>query len=656
VCGICGILTGSPALADEARVRRMTEVIHHRGPDDVGVKIDHRPSVSAALGHRRLSIIDLSSAGHQPMTNEDGSLWLVYNGEIYNHLDVRQDLEAAGHVYRSHSDSETILHAYEQWGEACVERFRGMFAFALWDGPRQRAFFARDRLGVKPLYYALAGDTLVFGSEIKAILESSLVPVRVAEPVLPEYLMFGYLAGEDTLFEGVRKLMPGHTMTWDARGLVTRRYWNVTFRPDPRLTETDAVERLRELIEESVRIRLMSDVPLGVFLSGGLDSSAIAAVMARQVPERLKTFSVGFESQYYSELPFARQVADHLGSDHHEVLLTPDAFIESLPRMVWHEDEPSWAAPSVALYHVAALARQQVIVVLTGEGSDEMFGGYDRYWMGHLNDRVARHYCRLPAGMRGLVRRSVIDGVLPERLRRALSHTPLNHAPSADAMVFDNWFGVFTPAMQRRLGTSTLARALDAADVYANHRQWFDEQPGAELVDRMLYTDVKTNLVELLMKQDQMSMAASVESRVPFLDHELVEFGATIPWRFKLQGRSGKHPIKKALAGYLPHGILHRPKKGFPVPFDSWLRERFLPHVAALVTGERARGRGWFDPTVVSTLVEAHRAGRQNAARQIWNLFGLELWARIFLDGERGWLTAPAEQWTDVLRDRGRRS
>jgi asparagine synthase (glutamine-hydrolysing) len=648
MCGIAGIATSEHARVDEDALRKMGRTLRHRGPDDTGTYVNRSGDILVGLAHRRLSIVDLSAAGHQPMTNEDGSLWLTYNGEIYNHAEIRQELIARGHKYVSHTDSETILHAYEEWGDRCVERFRGMFAFAIWDTKRRRLFAARDRLGVKPFYYTVRGGTLVFASEIKAILASGCVTAELANQAIPEYLMFGYLAGEGSMFKDVVKLPPGHTMVWQEGRLTLSQYWNLSFEPDNSRTEAQCQEHLRGMLEESIRLRLMADVPLGVFLSGGLDSSAIAAIMSRHVSGRRKTFSVGFESEYYSEFPFARTVAKHIGAEHHEIVITPAMFLSSLPQMIWHEDEPLWAAPSVALYHVAELASRSVKVVLTGEGSDELFAGYDRYWMTSWNAKAASVYGLVPRAVRQMVKGAVINGVLPERLRRALGHTILNHDRMPDGLIFDNWFGVFTPDMQREIGTAAVQKMVDGADVYAAHRRLFEESRGTSIVDRMLYTDVKSNLVELLMKQDQMSMAASIESRVPFLDHKLVEFAARIPWRYKVRGRSGKHVLKGALAGYLPEHIVNRPKQGFPVPFDAWLRERFLNHAKGVLLSPAALGRGWFRREALQTLLVSHAAGRHNATRQIFSLLGLELWARMFLDGETAWRDSPDEAWDDL--------
>jgi asparagine synthase (glutamine-hydrolysing) len=625
----------------------MTGVMRHRGPNDGGSHFE--PGV--ALGHRRLTIIDLTTAGHQPMTSEDGTWWLTYNGEIYNHRDIRRELVEKGHRYHSETDSETIIHAFEEWGERAIDRFRGMFAFGLWDRQARKMWLVRDRLGVKPLYYAVVGRTLVFASEIKVILESGLVSARLDPAALPEYLTFGYVSGERTMFAGVRKLLPGTYLTWERGDVRTHQYWDVEFGAEPavaRRSEADLTEQLAHMLDESVRMRLMSDVPLGVFLSGGLDSSAIAAITAKHISGRLNTFSVGFEQQYYSELPYARVVAKHIGADHHEVILTPDDFITSLPRLIWHEDEPIWGPPSVALHAVSQLAARTATVVLTGEGSDELFAGYDRYWMTAWNSRFAGAYGALPSAVRGAIGGALLRGPLPERVRRALGHTPIGRENTTESLVLDNWFGVFNPEVQRQIGTPQLLDMLSGSDVYDSHRREFERGQGAHVVDRMLRTDLKCSLVELLMKQDQMSMAASIESRVPFLDHKLVEFAASIPVGLKLRSRTGKHLLKRSLQGLLPESIIHRPKQGFPVPFDAWLRERFIGQIRSVLLADDAHTAQWIQRDVTRSLLDAHAAGRENATRQIWNLFSLELWARVFLGGQREWVDSPLDAWREV--------
>jgi asparagine synthase (glutamine-hydrolysing) len=639
MCGICGVVSRERDIVSTATLERMARVIRHRGPDDEGTWTHTSGGVSVGLAHRRLSIIDLTSAGHQPMRNEDGSVWLTYNGEIYNHRDVRVELEQAGHQYASHTDSETILHAYEEWGDRCVERFRGMFAFGLWDIRRRRLLLARDRLGVKPLYFAeTRGGGLVFASEIKSILESGLVDAQLAPGALSEYLAFGYPAGNATMFRGIQKLPPGHLLVWEDGAISVQQYWDLHFEPDVDASEATLARRFVDLFEESVRLRLMSDVPLGVFLSGGLDSSAIAAVTSRLIRDPIKTFSVGYESQYFSEFSYAREVAAKVGAEHHEVVLTADAFFDVVPKLIWHEDEPLWGTASVALYFVSKLAAADVTVVLTGEGSDELFAGYDRYWMTALNARALRMYSLLPGPARATFRRALGSSVVPERARRALSHTFLFQDTLPEGLILDNWFGVFPPDWQRSLAGPVLRHELADADAYATRREVFDAAQASDLIDRFLYLDIKTSLVELLMKQDQMSMATSIESRVPFLDHKLVEFSATVPVRSKIDRFSGKHIVKKALEGILPASIIHRKKMGFPVPWEQWLNESYLPSIEEMLLSDRAADRGWIAPEGVKALIAEHRSGHRNLSRQIWSLWGLETWARLFLDRDQALL------------------
>ena len=645
MCGISGIVSDRAEVGSLDRVVAMALEQRHRGPDDSGAFLDTARSPYAGLSHRRLSIIDLSAAGRQPMTNEDGSLWLSYNGEIYNHALIRRELESKGHRYRSHTDSESILHAYEEWGDACVQRFRGMFAFAIWDTPRRRLLLARDRFGVKPLYYAVHNGSLAFASEIKAVLKSAVVPTEARESAIPEYLLFGYLGSEDTMFRHVHKLMPGHVLVYEDGRINVEQYWDLDFTPQAVVDETEAEQHVFDLLERSIEMRLMSDVPLGVFLSGGLDSSAIAAIMARHVTGRLKTFAVGFESQYYSEHSYARQVAEHIGAEHHEVVLTADNFLRTLPRLIWHEDEPIWGPPCVALHHVAALAADHVKVVLTGEGSDELFAGYDRYWMTHWNAMLGRTYDRVPAAIKSLAKRLLVNGPLPAGLRRGFGHTFLNHGVSPDQFVFDNWLGMITPPVQRAICTSSLLADTEDVDPYAAHRHFFESAKSNTVVDRLLYADVKTNLVELLMKQDKMTMAVSIESRVPFLDHEFAEFAAGLPWRMKVRGRSVKAVLKNALRAHLPATIVDRPKKGFPVPFPSWLRERFRRPVESVLLSEDSVTQQWVRPDAVRQLLASHFAGEVEATRPVWNLLSLELWGRIFLKGERSWADWPEVDW-----------
>ena len=633
MCGIAGIVASDRLLADDpARVTRMRDVIAHRGPDDAGIFVDER----AALGHRRLSIVDLA-AGHQPLANEDESIWIIFNGEIYNHASVRPELESAGHRYRTRSDTETIVHAYEQWGDACVERLRGMFAFAIWDARRARLLLARDRLGVKPLYWALAGNRMIFGSEIKAILESGLIAAEADDSRIPEQLSIRSLAGTGTLFKGIQRLLPGHTLTFENGAVRIRRYWDVPVgqaaEAGERLSERDAVRRFRELLEEAVRMRLMADVPLGMFLSGGLDSSAIAAIMAKMIDRPLQTFSVAFKDRAFSELDYARQVSRAIGADAHEVIIDEHDYFGALPRLIWHEDEPIAHTSSVPLYFVSQLAAGHVKVVLTGEGSDELLAGYGRYPRALLNWTAGEAYAAVPAPVRTWVANAVVPR-LPSAVQRYAKRSFVTRPVTPEALFFDN-FAAIGLERQRSLLRSPFAAAATPERAYGPSRAYFDAPNGqSTILDRLLYADLKVYLVELLMKQDQMSMAASIESRVPFLDHQLVEFAAGLPNRLKLRGFKTKWILREAVRELLPPEILARPKMGFPVPFGIWMRGPWNAVARDVLLDSRSRQRGIIDPAAVERLLDAHAAGTTNGTDAIWSLLNLELWYRTFIDGE----------------------
>jgi asparagine synthase (glutamine-hydrolysing) len=632
MCGIAGIVAVDRLDSDTlARVVRMRDIITHRGPDEAGLHVDG----AAALAHRRLSIVDLST-GQQPLSNEDGSIWVIFNGEIYNHADVRADLQAHGHTYRTKSDTETIVHAYEEWGDDCVHRFRGMFAFAIWDAPKKRLLLVRDRLGIKPLYWARSGDTLLFGSEMKAILASDLVEARPNYAVLPEVLSTRSTSGSDTLFKGIYKLLPGHQLVFERGEVKTRQYWDVPERDGSASVPgaRDVVARFRELLEESVRLRLMSDVPLGMFLSGGIDSSAIAALMAQMIDRPLQTFSVAFKDRAFNELEYAREAARAINAEAHEIVIDDRDFFGALPRLVWHEDEPIAHPSSVPLYFVSKLARQHVTVVLTGEGSDELLAGYGKYPRAAINWRAGAIYERLiPQAIRDGVAHGVLPR-LPRRLARYANRSFLAMDRSPESMFFDN-FASIRLADQQRLLTPRFGAAATREAAYASSLGYFNAPNGAStFLDRLLYADIKTYLVELLMKQDQMSMATSIESRVPFLDHKLVEYAATLPDAWKLQGWTTKRVLREAMKGLLPESILNRPKMGFPVPFADWTRGAWNGVVRDVLLDRRSRERGIIDPTAVDRLLVDHAAGRTVGGDRLWTLLNLELWHRTFIDKE----------------------
>jgi len=630
VCGIAGIVDSEGIGADEvAAATRMRDVLTHRGPDGAGLYSDPH----AVLAHRRLSIVDLAG-GHQPLSNEDGTVWVTYNGEIYNHGDVRPSLERCGHRYRTKSDTETIVHAYEEWGDDCVHRFRGMFAFAVWHSATRRLLLVRDRLGVKPLYWARAGSRLLFASEIKSILASGLIAAEPNEQVIPELLATRYTSGVETLFRGIFKLLPGHRLILEDGRLSVEQYWDLPLDgPDPALDHADdqrLIEEFRERLQESVRLRLMADVPLGMFLSGGIDSSAVAALMAREVPRPIETFSVAFSDRAFSELTYAREVAQAVGAISHEVVIDDGDFFGALPRLIWHEDEPIAHASSVPLHFVSALAREHVKVVLTGEGADELLAGYGKYPRALINWNAGGVYERLvPQLFRSVVSTSIVPR-LPGTLGRFARRSFLAMTRKPEAMFLDNFAGMPLHVQRELLNPHSAA-----GDPYSNSLEYFGRVNGANgMLGRLLYTDVKTYLVELLMKQDQMSMSASIESRVPFLDHQLVEFAARLPERLKLRGFTTKRVLREAMRGVLPERILRRPKMGFPVPFARWMRTDWNATAQAVLLDRRSRQRGLIDGAAVAALLRDHREGRRDGGDAIWSLLNLELWYRTFIDGE----------------------
>ena len=630
MCGINGIALSSRSSRVLSRdvLEKMRDVIRHRGPDDEGIFIDG----NVGLGHRRLSIVDVA-AGHQPMTNEDRSLHITYNGEIYNHADYRESLEARGHVYQTHCDTETILHLYEEHGAACVEHLRGMFAFAIWDKNKRELFVARDRLGVKPLYYTHTDDgSLYFGSEIKTLLEASAVKPELNYAVLPDYLANHAPSGEETLFVGVKRLLPGHTLTWRDGAVTIRRYWDVDFTKDEIRDDETYIKQWSELFRESVRLRLMADVPLGMFLSGGIDSSAICAMMSTMVSEPIKTFSVAFAEREANELEYARLVANAYKTNHHEIVVSPEQFFAALPRLVWHEDEPLAHPSSVALYFVSKLASEHVKVVLTGEGSDELLAGYGRYRRTMWNLAMGRGYNKFaPPFARDTIRKQ-IERMPGGRLRQKLMRTFLVLSPELESIYFDN-FAVFPSPMQQNMFTPETRERIPAIDPYVELRRLLERTKDLSLLDGLLYADIKTYLHELLMKQDQMSMATSIESRVPFLDHKLVEFTARMPDAMKLRGNTTKYILREAMKDVLPEQILTRSKMGFPVPIGSWFRGPFKSIVDEYVLSERATSRRIFDAGFVRQIVARHQGGEDHAER-LWALVNFEMWMRRFFDTE----------------------
>ncbi len=624
MCGIAAFFDPDGRSPEPEWLEAAAASLRHRGPDDAGTHIE--PGIGLAF--RRLSIVDLAT-GHQPLTNEDGTVWIVYNGEVYNHAELRRELESRGHRYRTRSDTETIVHAYEEWGEACVGRLRGMFAFAIWDRPRRRLFVARDRLGIKPLYFARAGRAFVCASEIKALFAFPGVPRAVRMPGVVEHLTLRYVASPGTLFDGIEKLRPGHHLTADAAGLAQKRYWQVeSWEPKHDLDKARAVEELGERLTESVRLRLMSDVPLGALLSGGVDSSLIVAVMSRCLGRPVQTFSVGFDAAgSYSELSFARMVARHCGTEHREIVVGASDLVRELPRLAWHQDEPLSEPAAIPTYLVSRLARETVTVVLTGEGGDELFAGYPKY----AAEPLARRLASLPAPLRALLLDHGVDR-LPFGFRK-LQVVARSARFGDEAERLASWFAGFAGDERDRLLAPPLAAHAAAASAAAAFAVALAETRARRPLDRMLDVDLRLWLPDdLLTKMDKMSMAASVEARVPLLDHPLVEWAAALPDRFKVRGLDGKVLLKRLARRWLPPAVVDRPKVGFTVPLSPWFRGPLRELLADTLLAPACLGRGYYRPEVLRAYVDDHLAGRRDRARELWTLLTLELWHRTFID------------------------
>ncbi len=626
MCGINGIALSSRSKKqiNETILRRMTDVIFHRGPDDGGIFIDG----NIGLGHRRLSIVDVAH-GAQPMFSEDRSKVIIYNGEVYNHADYRAELEAKGYVFQNNSDTETIIHLYEEYGVKCLEKLRGMFAFAIWDKREKTLFIARDRLGVKPLYYVHdAEGNLFFGSEIKTLLEANAMKPEINYNALPDQFANHGTSFDETLFKNVKRLLPGHFLIWKDGNLSIEEFWDVKFEPkhDER-SDKDYIEEWREMFKHSVKLRLMADVPLGMFLSGGIDSSAICAMMSEMVDEPIKTFSVGFAEREANEFEYARIVSKAYKTEHHEITITPEQFFAELPNLVWHEDEPIGFIASVPLYFVSKLAQKHVKVVLTGEGADEILAGYGRYAKTLSLLNYGEKYESIAPSF---IRSAIKSGV--SAIGGKLNRTFLSREADIENLFFDN-FAIFGKTMQKNLFSNETKARIGEENPYFYQNKWLEKTDAKEILDKLLYADTKTYLHELLMKQDQMSMAASIESRVPFLDHKLVEFTAKMPINMKLRGRDTKWILREAMKGILPEEILTRSKMGFPVPVGNWFRGRFKHIVDEYVLSERALNRGIFNADFVREIVAKHNVG-ENHDERLWSLVNFEIWQRRFFDGE----------------------
>jgi asparagine synthase (glutamine-hydrolysing) len=608
----------------------MNSTLAHRGPDDSGVLVFE----NAALANSRLSVIDLDT-GHQPISNEDKTRWIIHNGEVYNFFDLRQELEKLGHSFRTQSDTEVVLHAYEQWGIECVHRFKGMFAFAIFDfQPQERKnpqlFIARDRVGKKPLYYYQDADNFIFASEIKALLAHPAVSSRVNRQVIPLYLAYGYVPAPFTILEAIYELPPGHFLTIQDSQVAVREYWDVTYPSDslPRPSEEKIVGQLGELLEEAVRIRLISDVPIGAFLSGGIDSTAIVASMAQLMDQPVKTFAIGFEDDpSFNELEYARLVANTYDTAHHEFVVQSNT-VDLLPQLVWHYDQPFADSSAIPTYLLSKLTRDSVTVALTGDGGDELFAGYDRFTAA----RLAQAYQCTPRFIKHAL--AHLFDVLPEStsyygfVRRARSF--MENAPLPLPQRYLGWVGVFSDSLIYDL----LSNGIEL-DPVEHFQSYFNRMQELDTISQLLYVNTKTYLPgDLLVKTDRMTMANSLEARCPFLDHELIEFAARIPSGLKLSGMTTKYILKKSLEDIVPKEIIHRKKHGFGVPVGHWFKTSLKDYVREVILSPQALRRGYFKEEILRKLIEEHQTGRRDHGHRLWALLTFEMWHRVFMDRE----------------------
>ncbi|MDT5271946.1 MAG: hypothetical protein QOH49_4132 [Acidobacteriota bacterium] len=627
MCGIVGIVRAAERPADGELLARMNEAIYHRGPDEEGTYLRGR----VGMAMRRLAIIDLAG-GQQPIANEEGTAWIVYNGEVYNHREVRKELEARGHRFHTDCDTEVVLHAYLEYGADCPKHLRGMFAFAIWDERREELFLARDRVGKKPLLYAQAGGDFVFGSEFRALLRHPGVGREVDREAIHHYLTFMCVPAPLTAYRDIRKLEPGHTLTLTREGQVRiERYWQPDFNRKIKITEEEAGERTLELLREAVRVRLMSEVPLGAFLSGGIDSSTVVALMSEASSKPVKTFSIGFEEQDFSELHHARRVAEHVGAEHHEFIVRPDA-LEVLPTLVEHYGEPYADSSAIPTYYVSRETRRHVTVALNGDGGDECFAGYERYAAMMLSER----YRRLPEVLRERVIRQAVEllpssELKPGRVRRLKRFLRAASLPPVERYL--NWVSIIGPAAKEELYTDEFRHETAGLEEGRWLAPWFALANGAGVVDASLLTDTMTYLPnDLLVKVDIASMAVSLEARSPFLDHHVIEFAASLPQGLKLRGLTTKYLLKRTLKRLLPSENLTRPKMGFGVPIGHWFRGRMQPFLREHLLSERLARRGLLRPEVVRRMVEQHTSGERDHTHPLWTLLMLELWFQRFID------------------------
>ncbi len=639
MCGIAGLYNyGSSSPVGMETLRAMAGSMVHRGPDDEGFHQDG----DLGLAFRRLSIIDLQK-GAQPISNENGSVWSVLNGEIYNYVELRESLERKGHLFKTNADSEVIPHLYEEYGHSFVEHLRGMFAIGLWDAGKRHLLAVRDRLGIKPLYYCDRGGSFAFASEIKALLAGGVAGREVDLQALSDYITFRYVPAPATMFKGIFKVPPGHVVTVGKTGMRIDRYWDFNFDGREDGDDRDLRERLRLMLRDCVRMRLMSDVPLGALLSGGIDSSVIVSIMSELMDSPVKTFSVGFESAGpLSELPYARMISERFGTEHYEIVVGYNDLVKNLPHLVWQQDEPVTEPAAIPTYMVSLLARRHVVVVLTGEGADELFAGYPQYGL----ESWAGRYQRIPGPLRDRLIRPLVSS-LPFAFRR-LKVVERSLSTASEAGRWSSWFAGFSGRQKESLMSKDLASAVEdltGERIFESHASRLG---AAHPVEKMLYVDTKVWLPDdLLMKMDKMSMAASLEARVPYLDHKLVEFAASLPLGMKLEGLQGKGVLRRLAKDMLPKEIIKRKKVGFVVPINVWFQRELKPLLESMLFSERSLDRGYFEQGYLNKLVKEHTEGRVDHRRELWTLLNLELWLRTFIDPGS---PAPLEMSLDDMR------
>ncbi|MDM8514655.1 asparagine synthase (glutamine-hydrolyzing) [Desulfobacterales bacterium HSG16] len=630
MCGIAGIIQGWEASSISEQLRKMTDILSHRGPDGHGIHVDG----PVGLGHRRLSIIDLV-AGSQPMSCQNENLWITYNGEVYNFKEIRENLEKKGHVFLTESDTEVLLHAYEAYGENCVDYFRGMFAFAIWDKKNRSLFCARDRLGKKPFYYYFDKNRLVFGSEIKSILQADGIERELDMSALKDYLTYLYVPFPKTIFKKIFKLPPAHCMTVRVSDtdsftldISVRPYWDLDYRPDYSMTEEKCMEELEERLVQSVKLRLVSDVPLGAFLSGGIDSSAVVAMMSNVMDTPVKTFSIGFEESDFSELEYARMVAQRYGTDHHEIIVKPES-IDVINKLAWQYDEPFADPSALPTYYVSKAASEHVTVILSGDGGDETFAGYDRY---------SNYFKFMKADVIPAKLRSMIFKTISEKMPYGMKGQGiLRHLSRQD---FSRFAGMIThsqPGYFKDLFHEDVCRSSESAPEFYNEdfrflKRFYDDSRGAATLSRLQYMDVKAYLAEdILTKVDRASMLCSLETRAPLLDHTLLEWIGTIPSEFHMKNSEKKYILKRSLEKHLPNEILYRKKMGFNMP-TTWFKDEFTEYCSDLLLSDRFKNRRLFNPVFIEKLLSGSSKPGRDLSEKIWSLVFFEQWCINWLD------------------------